>query len=60
MKAIENAIYCKLCVGKLSRHTPGDFALRYPASHYCAIGTCEGCGKSIETHKASKVVRREL
>lgn len=60
MKAIEGAIYCKECVGRLSRQTPIDLALRYPASHDGDKGTCRGCGDEVNLREASKVVRREL
>lgn len=59
MKAIEGAIYCTDCAGKLSPRTPKDLALRYPASHEEGKGGCRGCGKTIELRAASKVIKRE-
>lgn len=58
MKAIEGAIYCQGCAGCLSRRTPSELALRYPAAHE-GKGTCRGCDQEDELCKMSKIVRRE-
>jgi len=59
MKAIEGAIYCASCLGKLSTRSTKNLALRYPASHEERKGTCWGCGETVELQSASKVIRRE-
>lgn len=55
---VEDAIYCGGCVGRISRRTPEEFAIQYPAA-YEGKGTCRGCDKEVELQGASKVVRRE-
>jgi len=73
MKAIEGAIYCQDCAGKLSRRTPSCLALSYPAAHdgdkgTCRgcdkddgdKGTCRGCDKEVQLRAASKVMKREM
>lgn len=58
MKAIEGAVYCQKCVGRLSGGSPMNLAVRYPASHEEGKGTCWGCGETVELRAASKVLRR--
>jgi len=60
MKAIEGAIYCQDCAGKLSRRTPSCLALSYPAAHDGDKGTCRGCDKEVQLRAASKVMKREM
>lgn len=57
IKVVEGAIYCQECVGRISRRTPEELAIQYPAA-YKGKGTCRGCGKTVELRGASKVVRR--
>lgn len=58
MKAIEGAIYCQDCAGKLLRRTPSYLALSYPATHDGDKGICWGCDKEIQLRLASKVIDR--
>jgi len=59
MKAVEGAVYCGLCAGKLVGRSHEDLRLSYPASHEEGKGTCRGCGKTIELQVANKVKKRE-
>ncbi len=50
-------IYCVGCVGWISRRTPSEYAIQYPAKSE-GKGTCRGCDKEVELCGASKVVRK--
>ena len=57
INVVEGAVYCGGCVGWISRRTPVEYAVRYPAA-YKGKGTCRGCDKEVNLCGASKVVRR--
>lgn len=58
MKAVEGAIYCQTCAGKLLGSR--DLRLRFPASHdKDKKGTCGGCGETVRLREASQVIKKE-
>lgn len=60
MRIKEGQIFCKKkCIGNISGRVPIALKLRIPASHYSAIGTCHGCGDTIDVHNAGKVIKKE-
>ena len=59
MKAVEGAIYCGLCAGRLAGRSHEDLRLSFPVSHKESKGTCRGCGETVDLRKAHKVIRKK-
>lgn len=59
MKAVEGAIYCGICAGKLAGRSHEELRLSFPVSHKESKGTCRGCGETVDLRKAHKVTRKK-